>query len=762
MGYQNKTKDELIKELKKLKQEYDSLKTLAPKDVINPNKPGDLFETVISNAPISIFATDRNGIFILHEGKAVGNVGMKPGENVGVSAYDLFSELKVVENSGNVTNGKMVLDRVLNGECLSGITELNNVCFDNRFSPIIDSNGQVSGMIGVATDISESKKAEKALRESELKYRLLFENSGEAILLTNPDGSIFSANPEACRIFGRSEQELCRLGRNSTLDLNDPHVDAALDERRKTGRFKGILNQKRKDGTIFPAEVISNIFFDSAGNERTSLIVRDISEQKIAEEKLRKSEFEFRSLFDNSMIAISQAYPGGPLLRINKAYAEMYGYPDTDTLLNETLGNTESLFSNPADRERVLKALEKSDTLSPTEFELKRRNGEKFWALVGVKRVRDNTGKMVYFQAEHIDITNQKKLQTEQYLTSLYARNLIEAGLDPLVTISKDGKITDVNRSTEEITGINRKQIIGTDFADYFTEPGKAKKGYKIVFSKGVVKNYPLTIRHISGREIDVLYNATLYKNEAGIIQGVFAAARDITDRKKMEEELRNSKELLEKLNAHLNEVREDERSKIALNLHDDFGQRLTALNLDLAWLKSRMGVQSISVKKKLEEMSLMINESIDSIRELSSFLRPAILYELGLVPAFEWQLAKFKKQSGINFRFKYSPERKVIDDQISLILFRILQESLTNTIRHSGASVVEVDLLFKKKRIEMVIKDNGKGIDDEKINSITSMGITGITERVRSVNGNISINGIKDKGTVLKFLIPSTLIQLK
>jgi len=227
-----------------------------------------------------------------------------------------------------------------------------------------------------------------------------------------------------------------------------------------------------------------------------------------------------------------------------------------------------------------------------------------------------------------------------------------------------------------------------------------------------------------------------------------------------MEEELRNSKDLLSKLNQHIEEVREYERSQIALNLHDDFGQRLTALNLDLAWLKRRIGVKSSVVKKKLEEMSQMIKESIDSIREISSFLRPAILYELGLVPAFEWQLTKFEKQSGIIFRFNYSPEKINIDNQISLILLRILQESLTNIIRHSEATLVVVDLRMIKRRIKMTIKDNGKGIDEEKIKSLTSMGITGIVERIRSVNGNISIKGFKDTGTVLNMSIPLTLIQ--
>src|SRR5690242_18458198 len=110
-----------------------------------------------------------------------------------------------------------------------------------------------------------------------------------------------------------------------------------------------------------------------------------------------------------------------------------------------------------------------------------------------------------------------------------YARSLIEASLDPLVTISPEGKITDVNEASVKVTGISREKLIGTDFSDYFKEPEKARQGYKLVFKKGFVSDYPLTIRHNNGNLTEVLYNATVYKDESGKVLGVFAAARDIT-----------------------------------------------------------------------------------------------------------------------------------------------------------------------------------------------------------------------------------------
>jgi PAS domain S-box-containing protein len=141
---------------------------------------------------------------------------------------------------------------------------------------------------------------------------------------------------------------------------------------------------------------------------------------------------------------------------------------------------------------------------------------------------KDERGNVLGIFAAARDVTAQKQ-------ASQYARSLIEASLDPLVTISAAGKITDVNEATTKVTGVPRENLIGTDFTNYFTEPAKAQEGYRQVFAMGMVTDYPLTIRHINGRLTDVLYNASVYKDERGNVLGVFAAARDVTAQKKAE-----------------------------------------------------------------------------------------------------------------------------------------------------------------------------------------------------------------------------------
>ena len=185
----------------------------------------------------------------------------------------------------------------------------------------------------------------------------------------------------------------------------------------------------------------------------------------------------------------------------------------------------------------------------------------------------------ISFALEMIN-TETKKQQafSELRTASHYARSLIEASLDPLVTISAEGMITDVNRATENATGISREELIGNSFSNYFTEPNKANEGYQQVLSRGFVRDYPLTVRNKGGQTIDVLYNAAVYKNESGIIQGVFAAARDITERKKAEEaiklERKRMNDLMEMLPAYLILLTKDYHVQYANQYFEDrFGK---------------------------------------------------------------------------------------------------------------------------------------------------------------------------------------------
>lgn len=183
-----------------------------------------------------------------------------------------------------------------------------------------------------------------------------------------------------------------------------------------------------------------------------------------------------------------------------------------------------------------------------TEFRVCWPNGEVHYIKAVAKVFRGDSGKPLRMLGTNIDITEHKRIDDALRKASVYTRSLIEASLDPLVTISPEGKITDVNQATEHVTGRTRDELIGSDFCAYFTEPENARAAYRKVFSEGCVIDYPLSIRHVSGLITDVLYNASGYRNEQGEVEGVFAAARDITERKRGEAELDKYRHHLEEL----------------------------------------------------------------------------------------------------------------------------------------------------------------------------------------------------------------------
>jgi PAS domain S-box-containing protein len=269
---------------------------------------------------------------------------------------------------------------------------------------------------------------------------------------------------------------------------------------------------------------------------------KEIIEHKLAEEALQNSELKFSVAFKASPYAITITNPeDGLFIEVNDSFFTMTGFTPDETYEDSSVGM--GLWVDGKDRDSVVNSLLKGGQVKGQEFWFKKKNGEIILGLFSANLI--SIKNKTYILSSINDITDRKRMEEELRSASLYARSLIEASIDPLLTIGQDGKITDVNNSTEQVTGHIRKELIGTDFSDYFTEPGKAQSGYKQVFQDGSVHDYPLSIRHTSGKITDVLYNATVYRNEAGEIRGVFAAARDITELKQAEDEIK-------KLNAEL------------------------------------------------------------------------------------------------------------------------------------------------------------------------------------------------------------------
>lgn len=241
--------------------------------------------------------------------------------------------------------------------------------------------------------------------------------------------------------------------------------------------------------------------------------------------------------------------------------------------------------------------------------------------------------------------------------------------------------------------------------------------------------------------------------NRTTVLRGTMM---DITDNKDTLDELKRSQELLRELTAHKDRIKEEERKRIAREIHDELGQTLLALRIDVSMLESRTNNSHPRLNARAKEALHYIDSTVKTIRTIINNLRPAVL-DLGLVPAIEWQVAEFRRRTGIacNLMIDSSTEFAV-DNAISTTLFRILQESLTNVIRHANASQVSIKLYKEKDTLVIKITDNGIGIHQETLKAANAFGLVGIEERIISLNGAFSIESPPGEGTTLTILIPA------
>lgn len=258
------------------------------------------------------------------------------------------------------------------------------------------------------------------------------------------------------------------------------------------------------------------------------------------ENMLKGNEKQYTNTMNSTQEGVTIFAPEGGFIYVNKTFEAMIGFKK-----QELIGHDILEFMDDDQIPLIKDSLQKIQNREKFEIECKfqRKDGSTLWTIAKYSPLYYNNGDTLPSIVLYTDITKLKKAQKELKLASLYNRSLIEASLDPLVTIGPDGKVTDVNHATEKVTGYKKEEIVGSDFSNYFTQPEKANEGYKKVFKEGFVKDYPLEIQHKNGKITSVLYNASVYRDESGKIIGVFAAARDTTEYKKAMNALLESEE---------------------------------------------------------------------------------------------------------------------------------------------------------------------------------------------------------------------------
>ncbi|MFA5891264.1 MAG: PAS domain S-box protein, partial [Actinomycetota bacterium] len=336
----------------------------------------------------------------------------------------------------------------------------------------------------------------------------IVDSSDDAIISKDLDGIITSWNPAAERMYGYTADEI--VGKSVALLRRADRADEMVNilNRIRTGhRIDHYETTRvRKNGSTVAVSLTVSPVHDSSGRiTGASTIARDVTERMRAEEHVRAASQYARSLIEASLDPLVTISPEGKITDVNEATVKVTGV-ERESLIGTDFSD---YFTEPGQAREGYQRVFAEGAVTDYPLTIRHRDGQLTDVLYNASVYKDAQGSVLGVFAAARDVTAQKQ-------ASQYARSLIEASLDPLVTISPEGKITDVNEATVKVTGVERESLIGTDFSDYFTEPSQAREGYQRVFAEGAVTDYPLTIRHRDGQLTDVLYNASVYKDAQG------------------------------------------------------------------------------------------------------------------------------------------------------------------------------------------------------------------------------------------------------
>ncbi|NIR49966.1 PAS domain S-box protein [candidate division KSB1 bacterium] len=609
---------------------------------------------------------------------------------------------------------------------------------------VVEEDDRHVKLQGVMVDVTEQKTAEEALKESEEKYQLLVENSGIPITILDADARISLINNiGAENLISTSEQLV-----GKTLYDILPKQQAELFHKRfhevvKSGKRREfedciqIRNEKRWFWSLI--HPIKNTDDKVIG---VQVVSHDITERKQAETDLQNSELRYRTLAENTPVGIWQVTPDRKTMYVNDAMCRMLEIDGPHELHVKTYHDFFTSESLGVISQQIEKR-QRGET-SSYEVELITKKGRRRNVVIYGAPLFSAGGELEALIGTVMDITERK--QAEETLRESETRLRLMTRQIPAVLWTTDKLLRFTSSVGAGLSDLKLKpsQVVGQSLFDFFRTrdldylPISAHRQAV----NGDAVNYELEWK---GRtyhsHIEPLRNA---KNE---IVGTIGLAHDITKRKQAEQQLRN-------LSVYLQTVREEERTRISREIHDELGQALTGLKMDLAWLKSHLPSEKL-VQERTTAMSAIIDETIASMRRIASDLRPSVLDDLGLTAAIEWQAQEFEKRTGIKCRVSSHPSEIALDSRRSTTIFRMFQESLTNAARHSKASQVEVRLNKQPNAITLRVQDNGRGIKEDEINGSKSLGLVGIRERAYSWGGKVEISGKPGKGTNVTVTIP-------
>jgi PAS domain S-box-containing protein len=609
----------------------------------------------------------------------------------------------------------------------------------------------------ILRDISERKRAEATVTQ----LAAIVDSSEDAIIGKALDGTILSWNAGAKRIYGYSADEV--EGRNISILIppdRPNEVPDILERLRRGERVEHLETVRmRKDGKQIDVSVTISPVKDAAGRiTGSSAIARDVTERKRAEAALRESEAYFRAVAESSIDAMVATDSVGRISAWNPAAQRMFQYTE-----EEILGQPLTVIMPERYRKAYQEGMHRYQHTGISRYiggtmELvgQRKDGSEFPLEVSLSSWKTEQGE--FYHGIIRDITDRMKLEQELLLRERSLNSFFTTAPAGLAILDDELRFLQINETLAGIRGLPAQKHLGRTVGEAMPrlapviepimrrvlETGEAALNFEL---SGETLAQPGLIRHWVASCFPIV-------GAYGRPESIGIVMVELTEQRRAEQQLKSSHEQLRALAAHLQSVREDERTNIAREIHDELGQALTGLKMDLSRLASGLTDDQPSLVRKATSMSQLLDTMIESVRKISTELRPGVLDHLGLVEAIKWQAKEFQTRTGVRARVT-APEGIALDRDRSSAIFRTFQEMLTNIARHANATRVTISLKKEEGDLILDVKDNGKGITESQIYSPTSLGLLGMRERTLGLVGELRISGTPGKGTGVTLRAP-------
>ncbi len=483
------------------------------------------------------------------------------------------------------------------------------------------------------------------------------------------------------------------------------------------------------------------------------------TERKRIEEKLREREEQYRSFVEKFG---GIAFRGDANFKIeffHGAVNEITGYVEDD-FVEDKVKWTDMIHKDdlPWTLDDVKRVIFEKLSSSEREYRIISKDKKVKWVVERVNTIFDSSGQIMGSQGTIYDITERK--QAEKALKEsekLFSDFFNQGNIGAVISSLKKGFIR-TNQKFLDLLGYTEKELKKKTWAE-MTHPEDLAADVKLhnKLLAGKINNYELDKRFFR-KDGSTLYShitVTCNRNSDGSPKHMLATLQDTTEKKKAEDALRKSQEDLRNLAAHLQSVREDERKSVAREIHDDVGQNLAALKMDMYMIEKKLPSDQKPLIDRMKAMMELTDKSVQIVRKIHEELRPSILDVGGIVEATKSYKKEFEGKTGVRCELYIEPESIDLSEERTLAFFRILQESMTNVKLHAGATKVNVSIKEKNGKLELKVKDNGVGISEEHLTKSKSYGLMGIKERVDFLEGEVKIKGIPGKGTTVTIRIP-------